>query len=67
MIALLDTHILLWWFEAPKRLSASQRHSLKKANDRRALGISDVTIWEIAMLTLPLEEWSGLRARPRLP
>ena len=65
MIALLDTHILLWWFEQPKRLSAKQRRTLQRANDANALGVSDMTLWEIALLlergrirlALPLDEW----------
>lgn len=65
MIALLDTHVLLWWFERPKRLSAPQRRVLEKASDTRAVGVCDVTLWEIALLlergrvrlALPLDEW----------
>jgi PIN domain nuclease of toxin-antitoxin system len=65
VIALLDTHILLWWFEDPKRLSSAQRRVLKRAGDRSALGVSDATFWEIALLlergrvrfALPLDEW----------
>lgn len=65
MIALLDTHVLLWWFEDPKRLSIAQRRVLKRAGDRIAVGVSDATFWEIALLvergrvcfTLPLDEW----------
>jgi PIN domain nuclease of toxin-antitoxin system len=65
VIALLDTHILLWWFEDPKRLSPAQRRVIKKANDTTSLGVSDVTLWEIALLVergrvrlaLPLDEW----------
>jgi len=65
VIALLDTHILIWWFEQPKRLSASQRRAIQKAGDVEALGVSDATFWEIALLlergrirlALPLDEW----------
>ena len=65
MIALLDTHILLWWFEDAKRLSTAQRRLIKRASDKTALGVSDVTFWEIALLVerkrvrlaLPLDEW----------
>lgn len=65
MIALLDTHILLWWAEDSKRLSAAQRRVLKRANDKTALGVSDVSLWEIALLVergrvrlaLPLDQW----------
>lgn len=65
MIALLDTHILLWWAEDSRRLSAAQRRVLKRANDESALGVSDVSLWEIALLVergrvrlaLPLDQW----------
>jgi PIN domain nuclease of toxin-antitoxin system len=65
VIALLDTHVLLWWFERPGRLAVAQRRVLAKAGDARAVGVSDVTLWEIALLlergrirlALPLDEW----------
>jgi len=65
MIGLLDTHILLWWFEQPRRLSKAQRRVLARASDTLALGVSDVTLWETAFLveagrvrlSLPLDEW----------
>lgn len=65
MIALLDTHVLLWWFEQPRRLSKGQRRVLARASDTQALGVSDVTLWEIALLvesgrvrlSLPLDVW----------
>jgi PIN domain nuclease of toxin-antitoxin system len=65
VIALLDTHVVLWWFQQPKRLSAAQRRVLRQAGDNASLGIADVTLLEIALLlergridlALPLEEW----------
>ncbi|MDX2050848.1 MAG: type II toxin-antitoxin system VapC family toxin [Polyangiaceae bacterium] len=65
MIALLDTHILLWWFERASRLSAAQRRLLAKASDHVSVGVSDVTLLEIALLleggrvklAVPLDEW----------
>ena len=65
MIALLDTHVLLWWLEKPSRLSRAQRRILDRADERSPLGVSDVTAWEIGMLveagrvrlTLPIDEW----------
>ncbi|MEO7113038.1 MAG: type II toxin-antitoxin system VapC family toxin [Polyangiaceae bacterium] len=65
MIALLDTHVLLWWFEQPKRLNAQQRRVLGKAGEKASLGVADVSLWEVAMLVergrvtlrLPLDEW----------
>jgi PIN domain nuclease of toxin-antitoxin system len=65
VIALLDTHVLLWWLDAPKRLTAAQRRILHRAGDSRSLGVSDVTMLEIALLVergrvrlaLPIDEW----------
>ncbi|MBV9947254.1 MAG: type II toxin-antitoxin system VapC family toxin [Myxococcales bacterium] len=65
MIALLDAHVLLWWFEQPKKLSVPQRRLLRKASDTSSLGVSDVTLWEVALLVergrvelaMPLDRW----------
>lgn len=38
MIALLDTHVLLWWFEKPTRLTPAQRRTLHKASDGSTIG-----------------------------
>jgi PIN domain nuclease of toxin-antitoxin system len=65
MIALLDTHILLWWLERSPRLSAAQRRFLGRISDARPVGVADVTLWEIALLveagrvrlTRPLDAW----------
>jgi len=62
---LIDTHVLLWWFEQPKKLSLAQRRTLHKASDANALGVSDATLWEVALLlergrirlALPIDEW----------
>ena len=65
MIALLDTHILLWWFERASRLSAGPRRVLGRASDHASVGVSDITLLEIALLceggrvklAVPLDEW----------
>lgn len=65
MIALLDTHVLIWWFEKPKRLTTAQRRVLAKADSNRPVGVADITLLEIALLvelgrvkfTLPIDEW----------
>ena len=65
MIALIDTHILVWWFERSKRLSAAQRRVLAKANSDRPLAVADVTLWEVALLveagrlrlSIPVDAW----------
>jgi PIN domain nuclease of toxin-antitoxin system len=75
MIALLDTHVLLWWFEQPKRLSAAQRRLIGRNDERHPLGVSDASLWEIALLIeagrvrlkLPIEDWlSRATAAPRV-
>ena len=65
MIALLDTHILLWWFEDGTRLSRAQRRILGQDDTTRPLGVAEASLLEIALLleagrirlTLPLDEW----------
>ena len=65
MKLLLDTHILLWWFEADSKLSAAQKRALKKAGPSAPLYVSDMSLWEIATLCelgrvrlkLPLRDW----------
>jgi PIN domain nuclease of toxin-antitoxin system len=60
----LDTHVLLWWFEQGS-LSAAHRRVIRRANAARPLWVSDITLWEIATLLtlgrirlrLPLREW----------
>jgi PIN domain nuclease of toxin-antitoxin system len=70
---LLDTHILLWWFEAgitwrTKSADPSRRPA------RPPLLVSDISLWEIATLTelgrirltLPLREWLEQATAPPL-
>ena len=60
----LDTHVLLWWFEEHS-LSAAHRRIIRRATTIQPLWVSDITLWEIAMLLalarirlrLPLREW----------
>ncbi len=44
---ILDTHVLLWARADPDRLTPAAHESLAQAT---AWGISDITLWEIAML-----------------
>jgi PIN domain nuclease of toxin-antitoxin system len=63
--ALLDTHALLWWVSAPKRLSTAQRRAVSKASDAGQLWVSEITFWEIASLVergrvrlgLSIDDW----------
>jgi PIN domain nuclease of toxin-antitoxin system len=72
--ALLDTHILVWWLEGKKRLSRAQRRIIERASAERALGVSDISLWEIATLLdlgrlklkIPLREWLEAAVAPPL-
>jgi PIN domain nuclease of toxin-antitoxin system len=62
---LLDTHVLLWWFDDGGRLSAGQKRILSRVDPEHPLHLSDISLWEIATLherkrvsfTIPLREW----------
>ena len=65
MKALLDTHILLWWHGDRGRLSREQQDVIAAAGADSPLEVSDISLWEAAMLyssgrirlTIPLREW----------
>ena len=65
MKALLDTHILLWWHGNRSRLSREQWDVITAAGADSPLEVSDISLWEVAMLhslgrirlTIPLREW----------
>jgi PIN domain nuclease of toxin-antitoxin system len=71
---LLDTHVLLRWFEGGGRRSVAHRRAIDRANARRPLWVSDITLWEIATLhalgrirlRLPLREWLDRATAPPL-
>ncbi|GIW40880.1 MAG: twitching motility protein PilT [Candidatus Binatia bacterium] len=71
---LLDTHILLWWFGDPKRLSRRQRAVVESAGRDSPLMVSEISLWEIATLVqsgrvsldLPLREWLERATAPPL-
>ncbi len=44
---ILDTHVLVWWLNEPKKLSKSAARALKQT---RRIGISAITPWEFSML-----------------
>ena len=50
MTVLLDTHVLLWWLQGDGPLSPDQRRTLGAANGDSPLRVSDISLWEIAML-----------------
>jgi PIN domain nuclease of toxin-antitoxin system len=47
---LVDTHILVWDALTPQRLSSPAVQALSQANQGDGLLISDISLWEIAML-----------------
>jgi PIN domain nuclease of toxin-antitoxin system len=47
----LDTHALIWWVSEPKRVAAKARRLIDAAVEgRRPVGVSAISIWEVAML-----------------
>jgi len=47
---LLDTHIIVWWFEQSPRLLQAQKKALASADAKSPLVISDISLWEISTL-----------------
>jgi PIN domain nuclease of toxin-antitoxin system len=72
--AILDTHILLFWFENERRLSKGQRKVLASATPEDPLLICDISLWEICTLyelgriefAIPLREWLERATAPPL-
>ena len=50
MLAVLDTHVLVWLDEGSKRLGAKARKRIDKAFKEDQLAVSAISFWEIAML-----------------
>jgi PIN domain nuclease of toxin-antitoxin system len=48
-LIVLDTHVWLWWFDAPQRLSEAAREAIDHAP---SLGVSTLSAWEMAMLVV---------------
>lgn len=71
---LLDTHVLLWWLGDAQRLLPAQRSMLDGAGAESPLLVSDITLWEIALLAsrrrihlrMPLREWLEAAIAPPL-
>lgn len=75
MIAVLDTHVVLWWFDRSTRLSRAQQRLLARCRDDHPVGVTDTSLWEIALLVeagrvrlaLPIGEWlARATAAPRV-
>lgn len=50
MLTICDTHILIFWQDAPQRLSDKAKTALNKGLQKKTLACSDISFWEIAML-----------------
>lgn len=50
MLTICDTHVLIFWQDAPERLSKKAKEALENALANQALACSDISFWEIAML-----------------
>ena len=72
--ALLDTHVLIWWLNDLTRLSPQQKEVVEAATPDTPLHVSDISLWEVAMLqslgrirlALPLREWLDRAVAPPL-
>lgn len=47
---LLDTHTWIWWLSSPERLPELARGRLSQAVREDAVGLSAISVWELAML-----------------
>ena len=74
MTPILDTHVLLWWLAQPQRLSRKQRRVLERSGPNEPVQVSDISLWEIAMLHalgrvrlgLPVRDWLERATAPPL-
>ena len=74
MIALLDTHVLIWWLNDLDRLSAAQKAVVNSASADSPLRVSEISLLEVATLynlgrirlKIPLREWLEKAAAPPL-
>jgi len=71
---LLDTHVWWWWITGEAGLSAAQKRVLARATPDEPLRISDISLWEVAMLaslgrlavSIPLRDWLETASAPPL-
>lgn len=47
----LDTHVLVWWVSNPEKLSSKARRAIERAIKAKAVYISSISVWEIALLS----------------
>ncbi len=70
---LLDTHAWLWWLRRDERLGAQSLEHLDSFDVSSRPYISDISLWEVAMLVerrrielaTPLREWLEVASQPR--
>lgn len=61
----LDTHVWVWWVSGAAPLSRKAETAVQKAVEQKALAISSISTWEIALLvargrlelSLDVKEW----------
>jgi PIN domain nuclease of toxin-antitoxin system len=71
---LLDTHVLLFWLSGSGSLTAVQERAVSAASPDAPLLVSDISLWEVAMLSsrgrialrLPLRDWLEAAVAPPL-
>jgi PIN domain nuclease of toxin-antitoxin system len=49
-VILLDTHVLVWLATEPTKLSKLARSAIRRASRAGGIGISAITLWELAWL-----------------
>src|SRR5207249_12120451 len=49
-VILLDTHVVVWMASDPGRLSRTAGDAIRKAGREGGIGISSITLWELAWL-----------------
>jgi PIN domain nuclease of toxin-antitoxin system len=73
MRPLLDTHVWLWWMGGDPHLSEREMASLDELPAERRPFISDISLWEVAVLlelgrwnvAIPFETWLKAACHPR--
>jgi PIN domain nuclease of toxin-antitoxin system len=71
-MAVLDTHILIWWFQERSRLSRKVLDLLESAEAEQPLRVSAITLWEVATLAAlgkirldrPVRHWLEIATAP---
>ena len=50
MMIICDTHVMIFWADAPERLSTTAQKVIKKGRKEQKLACADISLWEISML-----------------